>query len=128
GSARHQQFGAHLGYLFGQGGVVDETVFVHAVGDEVVVFTAHVHGGAVGQVAALGQIHAHDGIAHVEQCKVDGQVGLRAGVGLHVGVLRAEQAAGAVNGDLLRLVHIAAAAVIAVAGVTLGVFVGQHAA
>ena len=63
-----------------------------------------------------------------EQRKVDGHVGLCAGVGLHVGVLGAKQLAGAVDGDLLHLVHILAAAVVAVAGVALGILVGQHAA
>ena len=79
-------------------------------------------------MAALGQIHAHDGVAQVQQRKVDGQVGLCAGVGLHVGILGTKQLAGAVDGDLLHLIHKLAAAVVAVAGVTLGVLVGQHTA
>ena len=44
-----------------------------------------------------------------------------AGVGLHVGVLGTEQLAGAVNSDLFHLVHVLAAAVVAVAGVAFGV-------
>ena len=128
-STGHDELGAHLGHLFGQGGVVDAAILGgDAVGDEVVVFAAHVHGGAMGQVAALGQVHAHDGIAQVQKRKVDGQVGLCAGVGLHVGVLGTKQLAGAVDGDLLHLIHKLAAAVVAVAGVALGILVGQHTA
>ena len=128
-STGHDELGAHLGHLFGQGGVVDAAILGgDAVGDEVVVFAAHVHGGAMGQVAALGQVHAHDGIAQVQQRKVNGQVGLCAGVGLHVGVLGTKQLAGAVDGDLLHLIHKLAAAVVAVAGVALGILVGQHTA
>ena len=82
----------------------------------------------MGQVATLGQIHAHDGVADVQQRKVDGQVGLCAGVRLDVGILRAEQLAGAVNGDLLDLIDVLAAAVITVAGVPFRVLVRQHAA
>ena len=82
----------------------------------------------MGQVAALGQIHAHDGIAYVEQGKVDGQVGLGAGMGLYVGIPGPEQLAGPADSDVLHLVHILAAAVIAVSGVAFGVLVGQHTA
>ena len=124
-----QQLGADLRDLLGQCGVVDAAILGgDTVGDKVVVLAAHVHGGAVGQVAALGQIHAHDGVADVQQRKVDGQVGLCAGVRLDVGILRAEQLAGAVNGDLLDLIDVLAAAVITVAGVPFRVLVRQHAA
>ena len=124
-----QQLGADLRDLLGQCGVVDAAILGgDAVGDKVVVLAAHVHGGAVGQVAALGQVHAHDGVADVQQRKVDGQVGLCAGVRLDVGILRAEQLAGAVNGDLLDLIDVLAAAVITVAGVPFRVLVRQHAA
>ena len=67
-------------------------------------------------MAALGKIHAHDGIAQVEQGKVNGQVGLCAGMGLHVGIFGTKQLAGTVNRNLLNLIHKLAAAVIAVAG------------
>ena len=127
-SAGHQQLGPDLGHLLGQGGIINAAVLAHTVGNKVVVFAAHIHRGTVGQVAALGQIHAHDGIAHIQQRKVNGQVGLGAGMGLHVGVFGAEQLAGAVNGQLFHLVHILAAAVVAVTGVAFGVFVGQHTA
>ena len=124
-----QQLGADLCDLLGQCGVVDAAILGgDAVGDKVVVLAAHVHGGSVGQVAALGQVHAHDGVADVQQRKVDGQVGLCAGVRLDVGILRAEQLAGAVNGDLLDLIDVLAAAVITVAGVPFRVLVRQHAA
>ena len=53
-------------------------------------------------------------------------VGLRAGVRLHVGERAVEQLAGAVDGELLGLVDVLAAAVVAPAGIALGVFVGQH--
>ena len=79
-------------------------------------------------MSALGQIHAHNGVAQFQQGKIDRKVGLCAGMGLHVGVFCPKQSAGAVNGDLLNLVHKLAAAVIAVTGIALCVFVGQHAA
>ena len=47
---------------------------------------------------------------------------------LNVGVFGAEQFFGALAGDLLHFVNVNATAVIALCGVALGVFVGEHAA
>ena len=112
--------------LAGQVFIIQIALAVHAVGHEVVVFARHVHRAAVGQVPAVGQIHAQHGVARLQQGKIHGQIGLGARVGLHVGVLGAEQFTGTAAGDILHLVHIGAAAVIAVAGITLGVLIGQH--
>ena len=46
-------------------------------------------------------------------------------MGLHIGVLRTEELLGAVAGEVLHHVHILAAAVIALAGIALCVFIGQ---
>ena len=127
-SARHQHLGAHLAHLLFQLSVVDHAVCADTVGDEVVVFTGHIHRGTMGQVTALRKVHAHNGIAQLQQGKIHGKVGLCAGMGLDVGILCPEQLAGAPDGNILHLVHIDAAAVVALAGQTLGVLVGQHAA
>ena len=82
----------------------------------------------MGQVTALGQVHAQHRVAQVQQGEVDRQIRLRPGVGLHVGVFRAEEFAGAGDGDALNLVDELAAAVVPLAGEPLGIFVGQHAA
>ena len=79
----------------------------------------------MGQVSAMGQIHAQHRIAGVEHGKIDGGIGLCAAVGLHVGVLGSKEQLGAVTGQVLRHVHILAAAVIALGGIALRVFVGQ---
>ena len=55
-------------------------------------------------------------------------VGGGAGVRLHVRVLGAEQGLGALDGELLGDVDELAAAVVAAAGVALGVLVGEHGA
>ena len=128
GCTGHDQLGAHLLDLLFQLGVVDHAIGIDAVGNKVVVLAGHVHGGAMGQMAALGQIHAHDGIAQIQQGEVDGQVGLCTGMGLDVGVLGTEQLAGALDGDVLHLIHIDAAAVVTLAGQALGVLVGEHTA
>ncbi|MPN36201.1 hypothetical protein SDC9_183709 [bioreactor metagenome] len=46
-------------------------------------------------------------------------------MGLHVGMLGAEQPAGAVPGDVLRFVNLLAAAIVAFCGIPFGIFVGK---
>ena len=65
-SARHQHLGAHLAHLLFQLGVVDHAVCADAVGDEVVVFTGHIHRRTMGQVTALRKVHAHNSIAQLQ--------------------------------------------------------------
>ncbi len=119
--------------LFAQGGLVERVVVdapvvrPDAVGDEMEVFSGEVDRRAVGQVPARRKVHAHDRVAGLQQRKIDREVRLRPGVGLDVGMLGAEQPARAGAGGLLDLIHKLAAAVVAPAGVPLGVFVGEHA-
>ena len=74
---------------------------------------------------AVGQVHAQHRITGLKQRKIHRHVGLRAGVGLHVGMLCTKQLFGPLNGQILHLVNVLAAAVIALAGIALGVFIGQ---
>ena len=96
-----------------------------AVGDHLEEPAGEVDRRAVGEVAAEVEAHGDDGVARLRQREVGGHVGLRAGVGLDVGVLGAEELAGPVDGQLLHLVDHLAAAVVALAGVALGVLVGE---
>ena len=105
--------------------VVDGFVGIEAVGDHVEPLARHVQRHAVGQVTAFGQAHAHDGVARLGKGHEHGLVGLRAAVGLHVGRFSTEQLFDAVNGQLFDHIHMLAAAVVALAGVAFGVFIGQ---
>ena len=100
-------------------------LIVEGVGDLMEVLAGDVDRAAVGQVATVGKVHAHEGVAGLEHSLERGQVGGSAGVGLDVGMLSAEQLAGALTGDLFGLVDAVAAAVVALAGIALGVLVGQ---
>ncbi len=104
--------------------VVDATVGVaDGVGLEVVELAAEVDGGAVGEVAALVQRHAEHRVAGLHDAGVHGGVRLRAGMRLHVGVVRAEQLLAALARQVLDLVDDLAAAVVALAREALGVLV-----
>ena len=84
------------------------------------------HRVAVRQVAAVREAHAEQRVARRRDREVGGQVGRRAGVRLHVGVLGAEQLPDALERQLLGDVDELAAAVVALARQALGVLVGHH--
>ncbi len=80
---------------------------------------------AVGQVAAVREIEAENGVAGLQHGRVGRGVGLRAGVRLHVDVLAAEDLARAIAGQVLDDVGVFAAAVVAASRVALGIFIGE---
>ena len=84
------------------------------------ILTGHVHRASVRQMTAVGQIHSHHRIA-----KIDRHIGLRAGMGLHIGVFRPEKRLGAFARQIFNDIDILAAAVIALSRIPFGIFVGQ---
>ena len=105
---------------------VNAAVLIHAVCNNVVQLAGDVQLHTVSQVAAVCQGQTHDGVAGVQQCVHDGVVSLRAGVGLNVSVLSAEEFLHAGDSEVLNDVNEFAATVVAAAGVTLSVLVGQY--
>ena len=94
--------------------VVDALVLLaHAVRDDLVRLAGEIQLVAVREVAAVRQVQPHDGVARLQHRRVGRLVGLRAGVRLHVDVLRAEQLLGALARQVLDDVGELAAAVIA---------------
>src|SRR5207302_7081014 len=93
--------------------------------DELVELAAEVDRRPVREVAALVELHAHELVAGLEQGEVDGHVRRRPGVGLDVGMLGTEELLAARARQLLDLVDDRVAAVVALAGVALGVLVGE---
>ena len=120
----------HFGFVLG-GEAVDFVVvdllgvLANAVSDEFVHAAGEIEWVAVCEVAAVREVHAEDGVAGLERGHVNGDVGLRAGVRLHVGVLGAEERLGAIDGELFGFVRDFAAAVIALAWIAFRIFVGE---
>ena len=56
-----------------------------------------VHLRAVRKVTAMIETHTEDGITRLEHGEIDGRVGLRTGVRLHVGVVGAEELLGSID-------------------------------
>ena len=63
GSAGHNQLGLHFHGLLHELVVFQKALIVDAVGHEIIVTAGQVHRGAVGQVAAVGQVHAQNRVA-----------------------------------------------------------------
>ena len=98
---------------------------VQAVVDDPVELAGEVERHPVRQVAAGVEVQAEDGVPRLQHGHVRGHVGLAARVRLDVGRLGAEELLRPLDGQGLHLVHHLAAAVVALAGVPLGVLVGQ---
>ena len=86
----------------------------------------HVDRRAVSEMAAGGEIEAHERVARLHQREEHALIGLAAGIGLDVGEAAVEQSAGALDRQTFRDVDELAAAVIAPARIAFGVFVGHH--
>ena len=98
----------------------------HAVVGDRVEAAAEVDLQPVREVAAVVEPEREDLVAGLENCGVHRHVRLRAGVRLDVCVLGAEQLLRTIDRKLLDLVDDLAAAVVALAGVALGVLVRRH--
>ena len=96
----------------------------HAVADKVIQDARDIQPHPVGQMAAMCQVQTEDRVAGPERGQIHGQVRLRSGMGLDVGVLRAEQASGSLDGQLLDHIDVFAAAVVAPARIAFGILVG----
>ena len=78
------------------------------------------------EVATMGEIEPEDGVAGLQHRRVRRRVGLRARVRLHVRKLSAENLLGPVARQVLHHVGVLASAVVAPAGVPLGILVREH--
>ena len=79
----------------------------------------------MGQVAAVRQAHREDGLAGLEEGTVDRLVSAGSTVRLDIGVIGAEEILAALDREILGLVNLGAAAVVAAAGIALGILIGQ---
>ena len=101
-------------------------VLAHAILHGVEPFAGQIGRRAMGEMAAGGERHADHRVAGLDQRQHDRLIGLRARMGLHIGEGAIEQPLGAVDGELLDDVDVLTAAVIALARISFGIFVGEE--
>ena len=82
----------------------------------------------MGQVTTIGEVHTHNGVARGKKREEYSHVCLCAGVGLYIDIFYTKELLGAVNSQLLGYIDEFAAAVVALAGVTFGILVGENTA
>jgi hypothetical protein len=80
---------------------------------------------AVREMAPMGEVETHDGIARLQERHISGHVCLRAGVRLHVGMLRAEKLHGPVTRQGFYHISKLAAAIVAFARISLRILIGK---
>src|SRR6185312_3805178 len=114
-----------LGQLF-QFVVINSFGFAsHAVGNDFVGLAGKIQVVSMGEVAAVSQVQAEDGVAGLQHRAVSLHVGGGAGVRLHIGVLSGKKLLGSVAGQVLHHVHELTAAVIALTGIAFRILVGE---
>ena len=100
-------------------------VWIDAVMDGLEPLARHIDRGTMGEVTPMGEIHAKDRVAGIQQGQEDREIGLGAAVGLHIRPGRAKQLLGPLNRQGLNRIHVLTTAVVALAGQTFGVLVGE---
>ncbi len=100
-------------------------LLAHAILHRPKPLTGHRHVPAVREVPAHGQRHSHDRVTRLAERQVHREVGGRAGVRLHVGVLHTEQRPGPLRRQRLDRVDDLLALVVAPTRVAFRVFVRQ---
>ncbi len=128
GGTRDDELGSvFLGQLADHVVVQTTRLSVDLVGDGVVEFAGHRDLPAVGEMPAVDQRHAHNGVMGLDQGSVGAEVGHRTRVGLHVGMIGFEDLLCAVLGEFLDQVSDLLAFIVPFTRVAFGVFVGQAA-
>ena len=75
------------------------------------------------KVTALVEVHSHYGVARLEHCKINGCVSLCTRMGLNICVFCAEKLTSTLTCDFLNNVYALTAAVVTLAGITLGILI-----
>jgi hypothetical protein len=98
----------------------------HAIGHRLEPFARHVDRRPMSQMPTGRQIEPHEGVAGLHQRKENFRVSRSAGMRLHIGELAAEQSGRPLDRQPLGNIHELAAAVVALARQTFGIFVGEN--
>ena len=86
---------------------------------------AGVHKGTVAEVTSMIEVQTHKCITRIQAGQEDSGISLSTRVRLNISILCAKKLADTVDGKLLHFVHNLAPAIITLAGIALGIFIGQ---
>ncbi len=124
--ASEKDFRLQVRCLRPQGAVIHLLVLRgYTVVREVVEDPGSVLGVPMGEVAPMVEVHRQDAVPRVRKGQKSGLVGLRTAGGLHIRMVRIENLAQPIPGQIFSMVHELTAAVIPATWISLGVLVGQ---
>ena len=89
-------------------------------------FAGLVWSRTMGQVSAGGEAHAQDRITGFDERLKHRLIGLRPGIGLHIGIGAIVKFTNTLDGKLFGHINMFATAIITPTGIALGIFIGQH--
>ena len=79
-------------------------------------------------MAPMSEVQAHESVAGTKDCHFNGEVGLSTRMGLDIGIFGTVNGLDSINSELLDLIDYFAASVVALAGISFGVFIGTYGA
>ena len=127
GGTGDDHFGFCLGSELYESVIVNKAVLIYTVGDNIVIGTGNIGGTSMSEVAALIEVHSHQGISGFEDRELYGEVGGGAGMGLYICISAAEKLLCALDSNGLDDIDDLAAAIIPFAGIAFCIFVGKRA-
>ena len=104
--------------------IIKIALFRNTIRHDVVKKTGKVYRGPVCQVSARIQTHSENRVSRLANRHGHRHIGLCTGVGLYIGIFRAEKLLHSFNGNVFHLVHFLTTAVITLSGIAFRVFIG----
>ena len=101
-------------------GFLIKIIFAWSIDD-----TGSIYQRTVRKVSAVCQVQSHKFISRIQNGKEHGCIGLCAGVWLYIGPFGAKNLLQPVDSDLFALVYHLATAVVTLAGIAFGIFIGK---
>ena len=101
-------------------------IFSDTIMNKIVKLSRKTGRASVGQMSAVGQVHAENCISRIYQGKVNCHIGLGPRMGLNIDISGIEQFFGPADGQFFSHIHILTPAIIPLIRISFGIFVGQH--
>jgi hypothetical protein len=92
---------------------------------ELKLFAGYVYLATMSQMTAMIEIHGQYFPSLGDEREIYGLIGLRTGMGLQIGMFRSKEFLGPLSSERFDFIHYLATAIVPIAGITFGVFVGQ---
>ncbi len=107
--------------------IIQKTVVIDTIRNNVKIFARHINRTSVRQVPAVVQIHTHNGIPRLTDCKLYRHICLCAGMRLYIGIVTAKKLLCPIYRQILYYVHALAAAVIPLSRISFRILIRQGA-